>query len=75
MTINKTASAAAWCEDHRKLLYYSRKEARRIARLHPEHKTPYRCKTQTNMWHIGAPHPLVLAGEKTRDQIYQRKSS
>ena len=73
MTLNKTASAGGWCDIHQKLLYYTRKEARKIARLHPEHKTPYRCQVQPDMWHIGGPHKLVLAGVKTKDEIYQRK--
>jgi hypothetical protein len=62
----------AWCEDHQKLLYFTRKEARRAARRHPEHKTPYRCSVLTGLWHVGALHPLVIAGEKTKDQIRNR---
>jgi hypothetical protein len=72
MVINKTAIATSWCEHHRKLSYISRKVARRVARRHPEHKSPYRCTEQPELWHIGALHPLVLQGIKGRGQTKKR---
>jgi hypothetical protein len=74
MTINKTALAVAYCDEHRKLLYLTRKHAKQIARRHPEHKTAYRCSEQPDLWHIGAPHPLVLSGAKTKDELKQPRS-
>lgn len=73
MAINKTAIAVNWCEEHRKLSYASRKDARKVARRHPEHKTPYRCMPNNpHLWHIGALHPLVLQGLKGKSQIKRR---
>lgn len=73
MAINKTGTAVAWCDVHQKLLYATRKEARRIAhRHHGEHKSPYECDNQPSYWHIGALHPLVIQGEVARDGFKKR---
>ena len=69
MAINKTALAVAYCDLHRKLLYLNRKQARQIARRHPDHKTAYRCSERPDLWHIGTPHPLVIAGKMTKDEL------
>jgi hypothetical protein len=73
MTINKTAIAVAWCDEHQKLLYGSRKEARVVARRHKgQHKSAYPCDPDKWYWHVGELHPLVVAGVKTRDEVKKR---
>jgi hypothetical protein len=70
MTVNKTALAVAWCDQHRKLSYRSRKDARKVARRHTDHKIAYRClPNHPDLWHVGSIHPLVLAGAKTKDEL------
>lgn len=77
MTINKTATAVAWCDLHGKLLYATRKDARRIANKHRgEHKSPYECKeAHPGYWHIGALHPLVIQGQVARDGFKKRRGA
>jgi endonuclease I len=62
-----TMIAVAWCNDHNKLAYGSRKDARRAARKNPDtHKSAYRCETHPGTWHNGALHPSVIAGARGR---------
>lgn len=70
MAINKTGIAVGWCDVHRKLLYAKRKDARIVANRHRgEHKSPYVCEEYPEHWHIGTLHPLIVSGERTRDEI------
>lgn len=66
-------NAIGWCPEHEKLLYPSRKEARRVARQHAgknEHKSPYPCDTRDGYWHIGELGYLVTSGVMTRGERY-----
>lgn len=70
----KSANAVSWCSTHQKLLYTDRKRARRVARLHPEHKNAFRCDVHEGMWHIGGLPDLVRHGHMTKDQFYKWKA-
>jgi len=64
--------AVAWCETHQKLLYATRKAARRGARKHPDkHKTAYPCDALRG-WHNGSLHQLVMQGHRFRDDLGKR---
>jgi len=73
MTVNKTASAVAWCPVHGKLSYTSRKRAKAVARLHPGHKSTYRCDPQPHLWHVGELHPKIISGQTTREEMDRRR--
>lgn len=59
---NGPPSYVAWCPDHEKYLWISKKEAKLAARLHHprERLTPYRCETRDGLWHYGHLNPLVI---------------
>lgn len=60
------------CEVHDKLSYSDRKRARAVARLHPEHKSVYRCSVNETHWHVGGLPLEVREGYMTRDEKYWR---
>ena len=70
--INKTSTAIAFCEVHRKLLYTDRKRARAVARQHPEHKNVYPCDVSEHLYHIGRLPDEVRHGHMTKDEFYGR---
>lgn len=70
--VRKATSAVAWCDTHHKLLYPSRKGARKAARMHPTHKAAYECTVLRGYFHIGALPPAVVTGRITRDQLVEK---
>lgn len=69
---NKNFRSLGWCEVHHKQLYISRAVAKKVCRLHPgEHKTPFVCSDQRQLWHIGGLPTSIIAGKFTRDELYQ----
>jgi len=72
--VKKPTSAVAWCETHRKLMYPSRKGARKVARLHPDHKVAYECSVQDGYYHVGHLPPAVVEGRITRDRLVEKVS-
>lgn len=69
----RIALSVSWCEKHEKWLYARRKDAKRMAREHPDqHKVAYRCSLKPQLWHIGNINPLVLSGARTRPKIPSR---
>ena len=68
--VNKTASAIAYCDVHRKLLYTDRKRARSVARQHPEHKNVYPCSVNVELYHIGRLPDEIRHGHMTKDEYY-----
>jgi hypothetical protein len=66
----RNATALGWCTTHKKLLYLSRKDAKRIAKRHPGHKSPFPCSDNEELWHNGELGLRVIRGEATRDEVY-----
>lgn len=59
-----------WCEECGKKTYWSRKEARRIARLHhSSHKSAYPCPINEDWWHVGELSWLVIKGVYAREDL------
>jgi hypothetical protein len=57
-----------------KIRYFTRRAARRARRvdhLRGEHMQAYYC-VPCLAWHLGHVHPLVLAGVRTKDEVYVR---
>lgn len=69
---NRARRAITFCEPCGKRSYVSRKDARKVARIHEGHKSPYECPVNPNYWHIGQLWPTIVAGEETRDQVAAR---
>lgn len=66
-------AAVGWCPDHGKLMYATRKDARRVAKQHAakdEHKAPYPCDSRDGYWHVGELGFLVTSGFMTREERY-----
>ncbi len=72
MSSSKVALADAWCEVHGKLMYSSRKNARKVARRLDGHKNTYQCSVQPDYFHVGELHPQVIAGERTRNSFTKK---
>ena len=70
MTAGRTRRAVAYCDTHQKLSYTNRKRARSIARLHPEHKSVYRCSDNELLWHVGSLPQAVKQGHVSKDEYY-----
>jgi hypothetical protein len=72
--LNKTAHAIGWCYYHGKLLYTTRKLARKAARAHPHHKNAYSCEESggdhPGMFHIGELPLEIRQGHVSRDEYY-----
>jgi hypothetical protein len=68
----KIPVAVAYCDEHEKLLYKSRSDAKRIAKEHHPRKSEYRCAHRPQYWHVGSLPPSVIRGETSRDQLFQR---
>lgn len=65
------------CQTHNKVLYTSRKAAKRGKdRLHPgEHKSAYRCVVNPGLWHIGRLDPRVIAGVVPKAVAYREEAA
>lgn len=68
--MGRSSGAVSWCTYHQKLLYTSRSRARKAARAHSDHKSPYPCTINPNLWHIGGLPEEVKRGEMTRDEFF-----
>lgn len=68
------ASALGYCEHHRKFLYPDRKTARKAAKNHVTHKSPFRCKLNPILWHIGELNQDVIHGHVDRGTFYREAS-
>lgn len=68
--MKRTAYAMGWCPVHGKLLYQSRKVAKKAAVKHPSHKNEFRCSENQAMWHIGELPAVVIQGEMTRAEYF-----
>lgn len=74
--MRRSARALGWCEPCGKLLYESRKIARKVAREHHEdHKNEYRCPVNTGLFHVGGLPDEVIMGELTRAEYYHGSAS
>ncbi len=60
-----------YCEVHQKHFYVDRKTAKQVCRMHQgEHKGPFRCDENPDLWHIGGLSRSVIAGKYGRSQVY-----
>lgn len=71
----RSARAIGWCDFHGKLLYSSRKIARKVSKDHHEdHKGEYECSVTLGMFHVGGVPDEVIRGEMTRTEYFGRAS-
>ena len=69
----RDASQWIWCDNHQKYAYFTRKDARRAARIYKVgHLREYECfdAALTLTWHVGHLPQAVLYGMKTEDEIF-----
>lgn len=60
-----------YCFVHEKLLFRTRKEARRFSRKYPAaRKGAYLCSDQPGLWHLGELSNVVRRGVMTRSELY-----
>lgn len=71
----RSARAIGWCDFHGKLLYDSRKTARKVAREHHgDHKSEYECTVTHALFHVGEVPDEVIRGEMTRTEYFRKAS-
>lgn len=63
--------ALGWCDYHQKLLYDGRKQAKKAARMHVEHKSTYECSFSPGLFHVGGLPESVMRGRLTRGQVFR----
>lgn len=66
--------AVGYCSIHQKLSYRNRKDARHIARRHPDRKSAFICDPDAifPVWHIGSLPDAVKRGDAGREDIFRR---
>jgi len=74
MRVRRSSRALGWCAACRKLLYPSRKAARKVAREHRDHKNEYPCPVNSAMFHVGGLPESVIRGEVTRGEYYRQSA-
>lgn len=72
--MDRRVKPMGWCERDRKLLYTSKKNAKKAAREHSPggHGTAYPCPEIEHLWHWGHLGPAVSRGSMSRSQRYDR---
>lgn len=73
--MRRSSNAMGWCAPCGKLLYDTRKKAKRIAREHHQaHKSEYPCPVNQILWHVGEVPEEVIKGNITRNEYYGKVS-
>lgn len=73
--MRRSSHAFGFCELHQKLLYLTRKQARKVARSHKEdHKSVYECPVHPKLYHVGGVPDEVIRGEMTRSEYFKDAS-
>lgn len=75
MTAGQRANGSiGYCRDCEKLLYQTRKAARKITNVHHGHKSTYRCPANPIFWHVGELPSPVIRGHVDRGTYFQEAS-
>ena len=70
---NKIKLAIGYCPYHSKLLYMSRKDARKVARQHHPTKSVYPCSVMEGYFHVGRLDPMVKQGHISKEARYSNQ--
>jgi hypothetical protein len=68
--MKRSSRALGWCPPCGKLLYATRKQAKKVSREHNSHMNEYRCPVNPAMFHVGGLPEAVIKGKLTRNEYY-----
>ena len=74
MHTDRSVGAIGYCYTCAKLLYPTRKRARKVTNVLTGHKAPYRCPANNLYWHIGELPLPIIRGHTDRDGFFQEAS-